>query len=238
MIKTLKRNYKNKNTYRRKKNKTRKNIKHIKHRTIKHRTIKGGMKKQAVISEDGKYRYQLSRTWDEEKPKVLFLMLNPSTADANIDDPTIRRVVNFASSWGYGGVFVGNLYALRSTDPAALGTADDPIGKDNLHHVKTLVGMTDRVVYAWGNKKKEPEWLCNLVDKPYCIDISKEGIPKHPLYLKKELQPKPFIRDTRSHGASAASSASAAQMGEMGEMVGDLLDIASSHASPYVFEDE
>ena len=229
MIKTLKKNYKNKikTSNRHKKNKTRKNI--------KHRTIKGGMKKHAIISEDGKYRYQLSRTWDEEKPKVLFLMLNPSTADANIDDPTIRRVVNFASSWGYGGVFVGNLYAFRSTDPAALRTADDPVGKDNLQHVKTLVGMTDKVVYAWGNKKKEPEWLCNLVDKPYCIDISKQGIPKHPLYLKKELEPKPFIRDTRSHGASAASSANAVQMGEM---VGDLFDIASSRASPDVFEDE
>ena len=156
--------------------------------------INGGMKKHAIISRDDKYRYQLSRIWDEEKPIVLFIMLNPSTADADVDDPTIRRVVNFAKSWGYGGVFVCNLYAFRSTDPKALRYTDDPIGKDNIQHIQSLVGLTERVIYAWGNNKKEPEWLCNLVNTPYCIDISKKGIPKHPLYLKGELKLKLYVR--------------------------------------------
>ena len=151
------------------------------------------MKKHAVISQDNKYRYQLSRIWDDEKPSVLFIMLNPSTADADVDDPTIRRVVNFAKSWGYGGVFVANLFAFRSTDPKALKHIGDPFGEENIAHVQLLIGLTDKVVYAWGNNQKEPEWLCNLVGTPYCIDISKKGIPKHPLYLKSNLQPQLYI---------------------------------------------
>jgi len=155
------------------------------------------MKKHAIISHDDKYRYQLSRIWDEEKPTVLFIMLNPSTADANVDDPTIRRVINFATSWGYGGIFVGNLYAFRSTDPNGLRYIDNPIGDDNLQHIQKLIGLSERVIYAWGNNQTEPDWLCHLVDTPYCIDISKKGIPKHPLYLKGELQPKLYLRDLK-----------------------------------------
>ena len=174
-------------TYTRKHNKTKK------HKFIKAST--GGMKKHALISQDNKYRYQLSRIWDEEKPMVLFIMLNPSTADADVDDPTIRRVVNFAKSWGYGGIYVGNLYAFRSSDPKTLRDVDDPIGEDNIQHIQFLIGLTERVIYAWGNNKKEPEWLRDLVERPYCIDISKKGIPKHPLYLKKDLEPKLYVRD-------------------------------------------
>ena len=153
------------------------------------------MEKNAIISEDNKYRYQLSRCWDETKPSILFIMLNPSTADASIDDPTIRRVISFAKSWGYGGVYVGNLFAFRSTDPKGLKQTVDPIGENNLHHIQTLVGLVDKVIYAWGNNKKEPNWLRDLVATPYCIDISKKGVPKHPLYLKSDLQPKIYIRN-------------------------------------------
>ena len=71
----------------------------------------------ADISSDNKYRYSLWRIWDKNKPIILFIMLNPSTADAVNNDKTMTRVKNFAESWGYGGVYVGNLYAFRSTDP-------------------------------------------------------------------------------------------------------------------------
>ena len=143
----------------------------------------------ADISSDNKYRYSLWRIWDKNKPIILFIMLNPSTADAVNNDKTMTRVKNFAESWGYGGVYVGNLYAFRSTDPKGLKETDDPIGPENIANVQSLVGLTDKVVYAWGNEHKEPEWLRELVDTPYCIDISKNGnIPKHPLYLKKNLQ--------------------------------------------------
>ena len=152
------------------------------------------MKKAAILSEDNLYRYQLSRIWDDTKPPILFIMLNPSTADADVDDPTIRRVIRFTTSWGYGGVYVANLYAFRSTDPKALKHTDDPVGKENVSYITHLIGMADKVVYAWGNNQKEPIWLSELVQTPYCIDLSKNGIPKHPLYLKSELIPKMYVR--------------------------------------------
>ena len=125
---------------------------------------------------------------------IMFIMLNPSTADAENDDPTIRRVINFTKSWGYGGVYVVNLYAYRSTDPKRLQQIQDPIGKENIVHIQSLMGRVEKVIYAWGNHEKEPAWLCDIVPTPYCIDISKKGIPKHPLYLKKDLQPIPYAR--------------------------------------------
>jgi hypothetical protein len=152
------------------------------------------MQKLALISDDTKYRYQLSRIWDDSKPRILFIMLNPSTADSNNDDPTIRRVIGFAKLWGYGGLHVGNLYAYRSTDPKALKEVADPVGKENITHIQSLIRDSDRVVYAWGNNKSEPAWLKELVPEPYCIDVSKYGIPKHPLYLKSDLTMRPFTR--------------------------------------------
>jgi len=152
------------------------------------------MNKTALLSADNIYRYQLSRIWDEEKPKILFIMLNPSTADEFVEDPTIRRVVNYAKDWGYGGVYVGNLYAFRSTDPKGLKSIADPIGPENINHIQTLISLVDKVIYAWGNEEKEPDWLKKMVDTPYCIEISKKGIPKHPLYLKKCLIPQIYKR--------------------------------------------
>jgi hypothetical protein len=153
-----------------------------------------GMKKDAKLSDDKLYRYQLTRIWDEDKPKVLFIMLNPSTADADVDDPTIRRVINFAKSWNYGGVYVVNLYAFRSTNPKRLREIDDPRGKDNKTHIQDLLTRVDKVIYAWGHKEKEPEWLHELVKEPFCIALSTKGIPKHPLYLKGDLLPIEYPR--------------------------------------------
>ena len=152
------------------------------------------MNKGAIFSTDNIYRYQLSRIWDDSKPKILFIMLNPSTADEFVEDPTIRRIVNYAKDWGYGSVYVGNLYAFRSTDPKGLNSVEDPIGPENITNIQVLIGLVDKVVYAWGNERKEPEWLKKIVTNPYCIDISKKGIPKHPLYLKKCLKPQLYIR--------------------------------------------
>ena len=73
------------------------------------------MIKDAILSEDRKYRYILSRTWDETKPTVLFIGLNPSTADEKTDDPTIRKCINYAKCWGYGKILMANLFAFRNT---------------------------------------------------------------------------------------------------------------------------
>ncbi len=148
----------------------------------------------AVISDDCLYRYKLWRIWDSQKPSVMFLMLNPSTADSNEDDPTIRRCINFAKSWGYGGLYVGNLYAFRSTDPKALKTVSDPIGPENLKHVSEMVDMVDAVVYAWGaNARIYKELLRITGSKSYYIALTKDQLPRHPLYLRGDLRMKPFI---------------------------------------------
>lgn len=147
------------------------------------------MFKNAIISNDKQYRYTLTRIWDDKEKLIMFIMLNPSTADSNNNDNTIRRVCNFAKSWGYGGIHVVNLYAFRSTDKTMLKKIQDPIGKDNIFYITSLIKDVDKIIYAWGDNRKEPEWLLNLVKNPYCIELSTKGIPKHPLYLKKDLKP-------------------------------------------------
>lgn len=156
----------------------------------------------AVISDCGSYRYQLRRIWDESKPKCLFIMLNPSTADANIDDPTIRRCIGFAKNWGYGGILVGNLFAYRATDPKSLLCVNDPIGKDNLIHLKSMYNESEIMICAWGNgkivenlgKKLGDNYkpLSGFIGRIHYLDLSKDGTPKHPLYLKGNIVPIPF----------------------------------------------
>jgi len=162
------------------------------------------MIKDAIISEDGKYRYQLSRKWDKVKPMILFIMLNPSTADAEKDDPTIRRCMGFAKSWGYGGIFVGNLFSYRATEPGELLNVNDPYGHGNLSFIMEMAGFSDKVICAWGNEKtiKKVEVGKLIIKKIfkllkekglYYLELTKGGTPKHPLYLRGNLEPKRFL---------------------------------------------
>ena len=104
----------------------------------------------ADFSDCGRYRYKLWRLWDDTRPEVMFIMLNPSTADATADDPTIRRCIGFARAWGYGGVRVGNLFAWRTPYPQALRSALDPIGRHNDSALCELAEGAALVVAAWG----------------------------------------------------------------------------------------
>jgi len=156
-------------------------------------TVKG-----AIISACQKYRYSLWRIWDNTKPNVLFIMLNPSTADADIDDPTIRRCIGFAKSWGYGGVYVGNLFAYRSTNPKELLKAINPIGDDNIFHLQAMSSRCEIAVCAWGNSAIVTK-LCK--NKPLSViqialnylELSNDGTPKHPLYLRSDLKPVEYL---------------------------------------------
>jgi hypothetical protein len=152
----------------------------------------GKMIKDASISECSKYRYSLSRIWDNNKPKVLFVMLNPSTADADNDDPTIRRCINFAKDWGYGGLYVGNLYSYRATNPKELNNMSVLLGDDEVNriHLMTMSIRCEKIICAWGNNAKfGTKSIDGLFRELYCLALSKEGNPKHPLYLKKDLKP-------------------------------------------------
>ncbi len=152
------------------------------------------MRRAAVISACGMYRFRLSRHWrDDGPPRAVFLMLNPSTADATEDDPTIRRCIGFARSWGCGGLEVVNLFPWRATSPKDLVTADRA-GHDircreerDDHIRRALCGLTIRVV-AWGaHPLAGPEWahVCHIFRQPMALGVTKTGQPRHPLYMPK-----------------------------------------------------
>lgn len=128
--------------------------------------------------------------WNPAAASVLWIMLNPSTADANLDDPTIRRCIGFSRGWGYGGIVVCNLFALRSTDPAVLNSHPSPIGSDNDRWILTSL-MGGPVIAGWGKLHKKlvyrsPIVVRMLIERNYavyCLGTNKDGSPKHPLYL-------------------------------------------------------
>lgn len=154
----------------------------------------------ADIDPSGIYRYDLRRSWGEPGFKVVnFIMLNPSTADASIDDPTIRRCIGFAKSWGYGGLVVTNLFAFRATDPMQLYHADDPIGSLNDEYIARWAGGANLVVAAWGAlgviNGRWAEVLDGLRKRgivPHYIKLTMSGFPGHPLYLPANLRPIPM----------------------------------------------
>lgn len=154
------------------------------------------LERDAVISDCGKYRYLLRRTWDFNKPRALFIMLNPSTADASIDDPTIRSCVRLSKSWGYGSFEVVNLFAWRATDPAELMKASSPIGPNNDGAIESAVNRCDMPICAWGAHKLAPSrarrvWETIKSRRPevFCLGTTKSGAPKHPLYIKTGTTP-------------------------------------------------
>ena len=153
-------------------------------------------KSGAIFSDCRKYRYALWRIWDGKKSNAMIIGLNPSTADEKSNDPTILRCISFASSWGYGGVYVTNLFGFRATSPNELRAYKDPVGKDNDLWVHEMTKKVAIKVAAWGNHGKflnRSEKLLLSLDPLHCIQINKSGEPAHPLYLKADLNPFPMI---------------------------------------------
>ncbi|KVC19730.1 DUF1643 domain-containing protein [Burkholderia pseudomultivorans] len=148
-----------------------------------------------IISECGQYRYLLSRPADCTAPMksaALFLMLNPSTADASLDDPTIRRCRGFAKTWDCNGISVANLYALRSTDPVALWSHADPVGPDNDTYLRKFAYEYGDVVCAWGANARDERVsavvaiLREAGARLWCLGTTKDGSPRHPLYVRAD----------------------------------------------------
>lgn len=153
------------------------------------------MKADANLSECRKYRYALWRAWDETKPYAMIIGLNPSTADEVKDDPTIIRCINFAKSWGYGGVCMANLFAYRATEPSDMKASNDPVGTENDAWLIKLAKEAGIVVAAWGNDGiylKRSHAVQNILSSLHCIKMNKSGEPAHPLYLNADLRPFPM----------------------------------------------
>ncbi len=165
----------------------------------------------AEISDCGLYRYRLWRRWGSGA-KVLWIMLNPSTADACTDDPTIRRCASFTRAWGADAFEVVNLFALRTTDPRELRLQFDPCGPQNPRQLR--ISMQKRwkhIVAAWGagaavtpsrphGAESYVRWLYE--GKLECLGVTKAGHPRHPLYLPKTAELQPWPAD-RAHNADA-----------------------------------
>ena len=150
----------------------------------------------AVVSECGRYRYRLERAWaPEDEGRAVFVMLNPSTADHFSDDPTIRRCRGFATAWRLGGLVVVNLFAYRATAPSMLLRVDDPVGPDNIIHLRDAVascraGSHNLLVFAWGalgTLRDRARAARAIADEyraaPFTLGLTKGGHPRHPLYV-------------------------------------------------------
>jgi len=145
----------------------------------------------AVISPCGKFRYRLTRQWGEGAA-LPFVMLNPSTADAEQDDPTIRKCVGFAKRMGYDGIEVVNLYAYRATKPADLKKAGYPRGPENDRHIEAALveSHANSVICAWGVNARglsRPTEVLEIIRRtgmrPTALKLTDDGIPCHPLML-------------------------------------------------------
>lgn len=151
----------------------------------------------ARFSDCRRYRFTLSRTWDAGLPSALFVMMNPSTADEQVNDPTVARCMGFARDWGYGRLYVGNVCAYRATDKTVLLDVDDPVGPGNIAAIIGMASEADVTVIAHGQLPKglqmHAEAVCTALraagTKLSVLRLSKHGVPVHPLYLPKDLRP-------------------------------------------------
>lgn len=152
------------------------------------------MERAAVFSPCRTWRYVLRRTWGTA-PALVFVGLNPSTADETQDDPTVRRCIGYARSWGYGGLTMLNAYALRSTDPKGLWRVEDPVGPENDRWLHEEAEGAPMVVVGWGANcplERERDVLRALAGTVHCLTTTQRGRPGHPLYLRADLRPRTF----------------------------------------------
>ena len=156
--------------------------------------------KDAKFSGCRAYRYALWRTWDISKPYALFIGLNPSTADEVEDDPTLRRCIDFSKSWGYGGVYMANLFAYCATQPEVMKKAVAPIGPENDAWITQLASTAGVVIAAWGNEGNfagRSVQVRKMLPKMRCLKMNKTGEPAHPLYQPKSAMPISMSMPTR-----------------------------------------
>ncbi|MEQ9223879.1 MAG: DUF1643 domain-containing protein [Salinisphaeraceae bacterium] len=145
------------------------------------------------------YRYRLWRELPGHGGTILWLLLNPSTAGPLADDNTIARCRSWSAAWGYGFMFVGNIFAYRATDPRNMMAAEDPVGPDNNWHLAEMIEQSDFLICGWGvhgAHKDRSRQVCRILDalgaSPHALSLTKDGEPGHPLYLRTDSTPRPY----------------------------------------------
>ena len=151
-----------------------------------------------VFSENRIYRYTLWREWPllASHGRVMFIGLNPSTADEMRNDPTVSRCISFAKRWGFGGMCMANIFAFRATDPAMMLSAIDPVGPENDRYLRECFERCSTVIAAWGNHGehlKRGDAVRQMFSGMLCLGKTKSGHPKHPLYLNAKTIPYPLL---------------------------------------------
>jgi len=160
----------------------------------------------AIFGGNGKYRYSLWRIWDNDKPLILFIGLNPSTADEKSDDKTITKLTKYAKKWGMGGFYIGNLFSFITSKPKILKDElkTEPfliniIGEDNDKHLREMAAKCDKIICMWGNTgalKGRSDTICRLFPKKYCLNTNANGQPTHPLYQPLDLELREYVHYT------------------------------------------
>lgn len=149
----------------------------------------------------GEFRYRLWRTWDETRPHLLWVLLNPSIANDQLDDPTLKRCKAFSKEWGYGALEIVNLFAFRATHPQDLYTTPDPIGAMNDFHIADAATRATRTIVAWGTsgiyQQRDQAVLALLhhhaSQSLYCLGTTRNGCPRHPLYIPHSAVLVPYL---------------------------------------------
>ena len=143
----------------------------------------------------------MKRTWDKEKGSVLFILLNPSTQVKDADDSTNKRGIQYAIDWGFGSVVFCNLFAYRTPEPARMKLSSDPVGPDNDHYLAMEALAAQEIILAWGihgpfraRDQRVLDFLDALGVRTNCLGVTKDGHPKHILYLRKDAEREPFER--------------------------------------------
>lgn len=156
----------------------------------------------ALFSPCRRYRYRLWRQWDPARPYLLWILLNPSTADEITNDPTVERCMRRAVAWNFGGVQVCNIFAWRSTDPKALRLAPDPVGRpENDQAILAAAKGAGSVICGWGNHgslHRRSEEVVDLLKlegiKAGCLGVTRQWEPRHPLYVGYSQQVLVFVQ--------------------------------------------
>jgi len=148
------------------------------------------MESSAIFDRTQTYRYLLRRSWEQSKPCIAFIMLNPSRADAQLNDPTIRRCLGFARTWGYGSLVVANLFGFRAANPKQLHQVEDAIGKECDRYILEAIALSRCTVIAWGNggtlAGRDRTVLDLIRTEVYCLGMNRSGQPRHPLYVRAD----------------------------------------------------